>query len=128
MAKGLEVGIGNELAKILEEYGNEVQETAKKEIRAVAIEAAEKLQGSSPRRSGVYASGWKAKKNPDGSAVVYNAKKPQITYLLEYGHLSANEYNTYGRVPAKPHIKPVEEWANEELVRRIESDIERGLT
>lgn len=128
MSKGMEITIGAQLAEILNEYEHALDETAKQEIQTIAKETSARLRSESPRKTGKYASGWRAKKNPDGTAVVYNAKRPSITYLLEYGHLIRNKNGTFGRAPAKPHIKPVEEWANEELVRRIESDIERGLT
>lgn len=116
--------VGAQLAEILNDYENALDETVQKEIDRVAKNAASKLRNDSPRLTGDYASGWRVKKDRDGEAIVYNKNDPQITHLLEFGHASPNG----GRVPARVHIKPVEEWANEELVQRVESKIRGGLT
>ena len=53
--------------------------------------------------------------------VVHNKKKPGLTHLLERGHQS----NRGGRVKGIVHIKPVEEWCNEEFERRAEARLGR---
>ena len=119
--------IGEQLADILNEYGREVKAVADKEIAAVAKESVAKLKSTSPRKSGAYARGWRVKKDRDGSAIVHNATNYQLTHLLENGHIIKNKKGTYGRTNGIKHIEPVEQWANGELVQRIETDIERGL-
>ena len=125
MSKGFT--IGEQLADILNEYGREVKAVADKEIAAVAKESVAKLKSTSPRKSGAYARGWRVKKDRDGSAIVHNATNYQLTHLLENGHIIKNKKGTYGRTKGIKHIEPVEQWANGELVQRIETDIERGL-
>lgn len=125
MSKGFT--IGEQLADILNEYGREVKAVADKEIAAVAKESVAKLKSTSPRKSGAYARGWRVKKDRDGSAIVHNATNYQLTHLLENGHVIKNKKGTYGRTNGIKHIEPVEQWANGELVQRIETDIERGL-
>lgn len=124
MSKGFT--IGEQLADILNEYGREVKAVADKEIAAVAKESVAKLKSTSPRKSGAYARGWRVKKDRDGSAIVHNTHY-QVTHLLENGHIIKNKKGTYGRTNGIKHIEPVEQWANGELVQRIETDIERGL-
>lgn len=125
MSKGFT--IGEQLADILNEYGREVKAVADKEIAAVAKESVAKLKSTSPSKSGAYARGWRVKKDRDGSAIVHNATNYQLTHLLENGHIIKNKKGTYGRTNGIKHIEPVEQWANGELVQRIETDIERGL-
>jgi hypothetical protein len=55
--------------------------------------------------------------------VVYNRTMPGLTHLLENGHVIRNKKGDYGRTSGKKHIKPVEEWAVDELPRRIMEDI-----
>lgn len=127
MAKtGVEMTIGTQLAEILDEYEHALDKEVQREIQSVAREAAARLQSTSPKKTGKYAGGWKARKGPNGAAVVYNSDAWQLTYLLEYGHALRNGVGSYGRVRAIPHIKPVEDWANTELTKRVENIIERG--
>ena len=46
---------------------------------------------------------------------VYNAKKPQLTHLLEFGH----QKRSGGRVEAKPHIRLARDHAEQKLLGRI---------
>ncbi len=89
------------------------------------------LKEKSPKRSGVYAQGWKsvAVKKSDGlyEKVIKN-KVYQLTWLLEYGHDVINNGNgvgltVIGRAKAKPHISVVREI----LEKRIEADVESEL-
>lgn len=99
-----------ELKTILEEYNQDVQRAVDAAAREAAELTARQLQASSPRkrlRGGKYARGWRAKK--DGPAglttwTVYNSSSPGLTQLLEHGHVSRNQYGTWGRVRAVPHI------------------------
>ena len=60
--------------------------------------------------------------------VVYNDLY-RLTHLLEKSHLISNGSGEYGRT--RPghgqvvHIKPVSDWANAEIVRRIEEDLSK---
>lgn len=120
-----EISLSSQLVKILDEYDREVHEVAEKEIQSTARAAAKKLRSESPKDSPHvkhYAEGWSTKKI-EGGMVAYNRNKPQLTHLLENGHVIRNGKGEYGRAPAIKHIKPVEEWANNEVVERIEAKL-----
>lgn len=121
MGKSIDINLEEELGRILDEYMDDVEETASKVINQVAKEAAQKLKDTSPGdKAGKYASGWTVKKGKKLNAVVYNATRPGLTHLLEESHPIRNQYGTWGRSTAQPHIAPVREWAEEEVVKRIE--------
>lgn len=122
MSKGT---VGEQLAEILDDYSKEVKDVTDAAINATAKESVQKLRNSSPKKSGSYAKGWRVKLNRDGSAIVHNATDYQLTHLLENGHVIRNKKGTYGRTNGIKHIEPVEQWANDELVQRIEKDLSR---
>lgn len=112
-----------QMKEVLNEVNKEVEQSAKRNIQSVAKEAVQKLKNTSPRKTGSYSKGWAVKKNSDMDAVVHNKTDYQLTHLLENGHIIRNKKGTYGRTSGIKHIKPVEEWASDELPRRIIEDI-----
>lgn len=107
------------IARELQRYANVVEEellTAQEEVADVAVS---KLRQSGPKKTGAYRKGWRKKK--EGNGVVVHNTKGQLTHLLEKGHAKAGG----GRVPAKVHIRPVEEYVIDELPRRIERAIQQ---
>lgn len=124
MGKTIDINLEDELGRILDEYMDDVEETASKVINQVAKEATQKLRDASPydpkNHGQHYRDGWKVKKGKKLDAVVYNATKPWLTHLLENGHVVRNQYGTYDPYKGKKHIAPVREWAEEEVVKRIE--------
>ena len=113
-----------QMAELLDEVDKEVQQSARKGIDGVSKESVQKLRNTSPVKTGSYAKGWSTKKQGDMDVIVYNRTDYQLTHLLENGHVIRNKKGTYGRAPAHKHIKPVEEWAIDELPRRILEGIE----
>jgi hypothetical protein len=104
-----------EIAKILSQYSQDVEEGLEKAKEDVAKVAVARLKKNSPRRTGRYARGWRTKRV--GTAqVIYNATDYQLTHLLEHGHAKRNG----GRVAGIPHIRPVEEKAIEEFLGQVE--------
>ena len=120
MANG---SVAVQMAQLLNEVNKDVEKSAKTNIQRVAKESVQKLKNTSPVKTGSYASGWGTKKQGDMDVVVYNRTAPGLTHLLENGHVIRNKKGTYGRAPAHKHIKPVEDWAIDELPRRIIEDI-----
>lgn len=61
--------------------------------------------------TGEYIRGWSHTMLPnnDGTVtgIIHNKNKPQLGHLLEYGH--ASNLPGVDRVPAYPHVKPVED-------------------
>ena len=122
MAKTKSVAI--QMREILDEFNEKVNDVLEKSADTVADEAVSRLQNTSPRRSGAYASGWTVKKESAKEIIVHNSDHYQLTHLLENGHVVRNKKGTYGRAPAHKHIKPVETWANNEFQRLIKEGIE----
>ncbi len=112
--------VAEQLTRILDDYGDEVKNVARKDAKKAGRETAKELKNVSPKDTGEYASGWAAKQVDEDTVTVYNRKMPGLAHLLEKGHLIRNKKGTYGRAPAHPHIKPVEQWANSELPAEIE--------
>lgn len=112
-----------QMKELLNEVNKDVQQSAKRNIDGVARECVQKLKNTSPIKTGSYAKGWGTKRQSEMDVVVHNRTDYQLTHLLENGHVIRNKKGAYGRAPAHKHIKPVEDWAVDELPRRIIEDI-----
>lgn len=121
MAKTGSVAV--QMKELLDELNEDVRKSVKSNIAVVSNEAVQRLRNTSPRKTGSYAKGWGAKRMGEMDVVIHNRTDYQLTHLLENGHVIRNKKGTYGRAPAHKHIKPVEEWASNELPRRIMEDI-----
>lgn len=111
------------ITKELNAYSDEVQKAIDTEIPKVAKKGAKELQAASPKKTGKYAKGWAVqteKGRLNTTATIYNKSKPGLAHLLENGHAKRSG----GRVPAKVHIKPVEESVNTE----VENAIKRAIS
>lgn len=112
-----------QMTELLNEVNESIEQSAERNIQLVAKESVSKLKNSSPRKTGSYAKGWGVKRLGDKDVVVHNRTDYQLTHLLENGHVIRNKKGTYGRTHGIKHIAPVEEWAVDELPRRIIEDI-----
>lgn len=114
----MQQNLQTQIQAILSDYGEDVDELLRETIPEVAKEAVKKLRKTSPKNKGKYARSW-AQKTEKGrmsvTSTIYN-KEPGLPHLLEYSHALRNG----GRSRPEPHIAPVEEWANKEVVERIE--------
>lgn len=108
-----------QLDKILHEYAKEVDDTTDKLMNEVAKETAQDLRNTSPSRTGEYARGWRTKKNGDMSFSVYNATKPQLTHLLNNGHVVVAFGKTHGRKNGDNHITNAEDKAAEKIIQEL---------
>lgn len=111
------------LENILKDYEIEVTKEVEQAAKEVASEAAKKLRKASPKRKGggKYAKGWAVKRGEGSGYVVYGMYGTyQLAHLLEHGHAKRNG----GRTAAIVHIKPVEDWATEELLSRVREIVE----
>lgn len=111
-----------QLRTLLDSYDAEVQKIVDDTAKQVVKEGVSKLKSTSPHKSGDYSRGWTSRKDALGY-VIYNAKKPGLTHLLENGHVTRNQYGTWKRTPAHPHIKTVETWVNDEFTNQVEKKI-----
>lgn len=120
-----------EVNAALEEYVHDVQIAIDEAAKEAAELTQRQLKATSPKRKkgkgkGTYARSWKVKKRYEAnlvSYVVYNGKRPGMTHLLEHGHASRNQYGSYGRVRAIPHIGP----AAEAGIQRFELGVKARL-
>ena len=122
------LNVSDQISEI-DEYTDEVKEVTEKSMRKVAREGAQKLHQTSPKKTGDYERGWTVKQERGfmgiPSFIIHNKTDWQLTHLLEFGHVIRNKFGTYGRAPAYPYIKPVEEWAQEELPEEIKRRLEK---
>lgn len=123
------IDLTNAIQEILTEYGDEVYDVLGKAVDEVSKEAARKLQAVNVfGGTGAYVKDWVADDVPKGrltkAKVVHNEDHYRLAHLLEKGHVSANGTGrSYGFVKGREHIKPVEEWAQKELPRKVEEMI-----
>ena len=125
----MEISVTDQIKEILDEYTEEVKDVTEKTMRQYARESSQKLHQTSPEKTGDYEKGWAVKQERGymgiPSFIVHNKTDWQLTHLLEFGHVTRNKYGTYKRTPAHPHIKPVEEWAQDELPEEIKRRLEK---
>lgn len=114
--------------KYLEEQRYEVIEAMSEAIDEVAKESVKKLKATSPRGKGQthqYYKGWAYKiekgRLSHGSVVYGKTGTYQLAHLLEKGHAKRGG----GRTNEYVHIKPVEEWAIDEVIDRTITKVER---
>ena len=111
----------------LNEFVNFTEEAVDKGVSETAKAAVKELQNAHPSGSGQFGSwdksynkGWKVMqtktdKRYHKKATIHNATDYQLTHLLEKGHALRGG----GRTRAFPHIAPVAEKCEDELVRNI---------
>lgn len=128
MAKSAADKLHDDIKKILDEYVDEVDRKSAECVRKVSQKGALALRRVSPRKSGKYASGWTFKaeqRRLKAFGVIYNAKRPGLAHLLEYGHATRNGTGrAYRDTPAHPHIGPIEDQIAEEFEKQIRVAIE----
>ena len=114
------------IREILTQYGDDVYKVLGLAEVSVCEEGVRKLQaGGSYGGTGAYDRDWtfdqKTKKRYVQSYVIHNAEHYRLAHLLEKGHVIRNGTSrTFGSTRAFPHIKPVEEWAQAELPKKVE--------
>ena len=115
----------------LTEYVEGVQKAIDEAAKEAAESTMRDLKATSPKRAkgkgkGRYAKGWKVKKKKDGMIVsytVYNANNPGLTHTLEHGHVVKNQFGTYGRAEAVPHIGKAAESGIQEFEREVKEKL-----
>lgn len=101
--------LSDQMTEILNEIRSGTEEALEAGLKSVQKSAPAKLKNRSPKKSGEYASGWRAKKLDKKTVVIYNAKQPGLTHLLENGHMIVNKKGSYGRYNGVKHIEPVDQ-------------------
>jgi len=116
--------LGEAIAQVLEEYGDEVTKNMDEVTKAVgkvgvkALKSASNIFGG----SGKYRKSWTSKleKERYGSTVILYSTVPGLPHLLENGHANRGG----GRTPGRTHIAPVEE----ELIKEFEEQIRKAVS
>lgn len=106
---------------ILGDYSHDVREVVDKSITTVAREAQKELKSAGTFKGTVYKKSWAVrieKKRIYTTATIYN-RKPGLTHLLEFGHIKQNG----GRTREFPHIAPVNEEIQSEVIKKIEENL-----
>ena len=121
--------------KLLAEYGDEVFDVMGDAIKETSEKAMNELRSvkhfsSKGNPSGDYSKSWTYEQKKVGrlkeKSTVYNEEHYRLTHLLESGHSKVLWGRRTGEsVQAYPHIKPVNDEAQENLVRFVEEGIER---
>lgn len=101
-----------QLKDILDDVQRITEDASESATRKAGNEARKILKNTSPEKTGEYAGGWATKRTQNG-VIVYNAKLPGLTHLLEHGHVVRNKSGRCGRAPAIKHIEPAAEKGSE---------------
>jgi hypothetical protein len=110
--------IGKEIKKQLQYYANDVAEKVEDAQDETTKRLVKDLKQDSPKNRPSYAKGWRIKKVKNAK-VVHNKTDYQLTHLLEKGHAKRNGE----REPAQVHIRPNEERAVKDYLKKIEGAI-----
>lgn len=113
-------GFAAAVAKILEDYKNEVIHNSDQVVKKIAQKGAKEVQGASGvvGGTGKYAKGWTStleKGVLTSTGIIYN-KTAGLPHLLENGHAKRGG----GRVAGRTHIAPAEEKIVEEFTKAME--------
>lgn len=118
--------LAKEIEKALDEFVGVTEEACEKGVRETAKDAVRELRSAHPSGSGQYGSwdeynrSWKVMqtktdKRYHRKATIHNENHYQLTHLLEKGHALVQG----GRTRAFPHIAPVAEKCEGELIQNI---------
>lgn len=117
--------LSSAISDVLEQYGAELQENVAEAVKAVSKQGAKAVRSAAKTTfggSGEYARGWTSRADTGRVSVqgyIYNKDLPGLPHLLENGHAKRGG----GRVPGRPHIKPVEE----QIVKDFEEAVKKSV-
>lgn len=112
--------IGKEIQKQLQYYAKDVAEKVEVAKEETASKLVQDIKQDSPKKRPRYSKGWRIKKTPK-KLIVHNKTDYQLTHLLEHGHVLRNG----DRFEGKAHIRPNEEKAIRDYLKKIERAIEQ---
>ena len=116
-------GFQQAIKELLDEYGEGVQGVLLSVLPEIANEARDKVMKAGQSNWTRYNSGWTVSEGKTGkysvNATVHNATDYQLTHLLEYSHPMPQG----GTSKAYTHIAPVNEWVQEEVIKKVEDRI-----
>lgn len=123
-----DIDLSAEILNALHEYNTELALAVNEQAKKTASKLVRELKDISPRRphnGKHYADGWRQrqtkKDKTESEFTVFNANKPGLTHLLEFGHAINGGTE---RVKAYPHIAQAEEKAANRFIDQVEKAIE----
>lgn len=117
--------LAEEVKKILDEYGEDVQRNLGEIVEKMSKKGAQTLRSQSRGTfggTGKYAKGWTSTAQTgrlSAQGTIYNQDLPGLPHLLEFGHANRGGGRTAGRA----HIAPVEA----ALIKEFESKVKSKL-
>ena len=121
-------GLADAVAQVLTAYGDHCVVATKRAVEKTAEECRKDIiNGATVFKGTKYAKSWRKKlaysSAEENRYVVYSTKY-QLTHLLEYGHAKwIYGYYTGGRVQGRPHIRPAEQRAEQNLIRELKKEL-----
>ena len=112
------------VSEVIEKYYGTVADKTNLLIAETAVETAQELQRTSPKRvkgkrAGEYARSWyirQNKKRKDSCELEIANHDYQLTHLLEKGHIKVVHGHVLGFTDAIPHIRPAEIKAKDKIL------------
>lgn len=124
MGKGKD--LMTQLNDVLQDYSKEVMDTYNTCGKEIADDTVSKLKRVKFGRydRGKYSKSWAVKQEKSNwgsnTYIIYNKKHYRLTHLLEFGHVVKNgTKRVVGKARAIPHIKPMEEWVQNQLPKLL---------
>ena len=115
--------LASTINKLLEEYGDNVQDAIVESSKKVGKEVAKELKkGGKFGGTGAFNKGWTSKTETTrlgAETIVYNKSLPGLSHLLEFGHALANG----GRSTAYNFISPINDTTEDKFVAAFEESI-----
>lgn len=116
------------LSAELNEYSKEVQNILNTEVEDVLDEGKKKIREMSPvghrkrKKYKKYKNDWVVDTTKTSSGIHGQIGNNQyrLVHLLEDGHLTPDKVT---RTKPQPHVKPTQDWVEEELMNRLESKL-----
>lgn len=125
MAKVPAEQLAQAVDKILQKYGEDVQDNLSDVVKDMTKKGAQTLKSEARGAvggTGKYASGWTSQAETgrvSAQGTIYNSRLPGLPHLLEHGHANRGG----GRTAGRPHIARVEE----ALIKEFESKVKAKL-
>ena len=117
--------LAEDIEKILNKYGENVQENLGDIVKQMSKKGAQTLRSQSKgtfNGTGEYAKGWTSRAETgrfSAQGTIYNKDLPGLPHLLEHGHANRGG----GRTPGRVHIATVEQ----QLISEFESKVKSKL-
>lgn len=113
-----------QIVQAMEQYSDAVHAEIRAGLQTVGETALKKVKAASPVRTGKYRRGWKLETDDAGGLLEITIRQSKanasLTHLLEDGHRTRSKK---GLVKAQPHIRAVENWAEQEAEKTIEKAV-----